>query len=86
MEQTIVEDRIVRPAEAKIMTGRSLATMWRDEKAGVFPKRRKLGRKGAVGYLLSELQEWINTREIVGPDNVNNVCPGSRRGRRKKEA
>ena len=54
-------DQIIRPAQAAIMTGRSLASIWRDEHAGTFPKRRRIGKK-SVGYLRSELEDWLRTR------------------------
>lgn len=78
-------DRIVRPAEAVTITGRSLATLWRDEKAGRFPKRIRLG-ENAVGYRLSDLQAWIDSCEIVTSENVKQVAPGSKRGRKPCKA
>jgi predicted DNA-binding transcriptional regulator AlpA len=41
-----------------------LTTVWRLERDGKFPKRRKIG-PGCVGYLLSELEEWLNNCERV---------------------
>jgi len=76
-----VRDRVVRPAEAVVITGRSLASIWRDEQAGRFPKRIRLG-ENAVGYRLSDLQCWLDTREIVTSDNVKPVAPGAKRGRK----
>lgn len=81
------QDRIVKPKEASAITGRSLASMWRDEKAGRFPRRRKIGLK-AVGYLLTELVTWIEAREVVTPATVQPVAtpkPGKRRGRLGKK-
>ena len=75
-------DRIVRPAEAVTMTGRSLASIWRDELAGTFPRRIRTGQN-SVGYKLSELQAWIDSRETVTAENVVPVAPGSKRGRKK---
>jgi prophage regulatory protein len=63
-----MEERIVRPAEAARMTGRSKVSLWRDEKAGRFPRRVRIGAN-AVGWRLSEIQAWIAGREIVtGPN------------------
>lgn len=53
-----MEDRVVRKPEAINMTGLSDSTHWRLEQQGKFPKRRQI-TPNAVGYLLSELQEWI---------------------------
>lgn len=77
-------DRIVRPAEATIITGRSLASIHRDEKAGRFPKRIRIG-ENAVGYRLSDLNAWLDERaNSVEP--VKQVAPGSRRGRKPRAA
>jgi prophage regulatory protein len=76
-------DRIVRPSEATVITGRSLASIWRDEKAGRFPQRVKIGQN-AVGYRLSELMNWLDSRETVTLENVVPVAPGSKRGRKPR--
>lgn len=51
-------DRIVRLPEATQLTGLSAMTIYRREKNGEFPKRRKISRK-AVGWLLSEIYDWM---------------------------
>ncbi len=59
-------DRIVREEERKQLTGLSRTSAWDLERKGLFPKRRKLHPQGsAVCWLLSELQEWIASRECV---------------------
>lgn len=79
-------DRIVRPAEASAITGRSLASIWRDEKAGTFPRRIRIGTN-AVGYRLSSLQEWLDSRETVTAENSRPVAPGCKtRGRKPRGA
>ena len=55
------EDRIARDAEAGKMTGTSRTTRWRLERQGKFPKRIQIST-GAVGWLESELQAWIQER------------------------
>ena len=74
-------DRIVRPAEASTITGRSLASMWRDEQTGTFPSKIRLGAN-SVGYRLSSLLTWMDSLETVNAANVKIVAPGSRRGRK----
>lgn len=76
-----LSERIVRPAEASLMTGRSLASIWRDEQAGKFPRRIRLG-ENAVGYRMSELQAWLDSREVIEPGTAKAVAPGARRGRK----
>ena len=64
-------DRIVRPAERKILTGLSDPHVRRLEKTGEFPKRFKLcpdsGKFGATGWMLSWLQAWNQWRAAGGP-------------------
>ena len=74
-------DRVVRPNEAVVITGRSLASIWRDEQAGTFPPRIRLGAK-AVGYKLSALMAWMDSREIITSENVLPICVGGQRGRK----
>lgn len=56
--------RIVRKPEACALTGLSPTSIWRKERAGQFPKRRRLG-PNAVGWLLSDILEWIENCEEV---------------------
>jgi len=74
-------DRVVRPAEAVTITGRSLASIWRDEQAGTFPQKIRIGQH-AVGYLHSSIMAWLESRETVTSGNTIIVCPGSARGRK----
>jgi predicted DNA-binding transcriptional regulator AlpA len=50
-------DRILRPKETSAVTGLSLTTLWRKEKKGTFPKRRKISTS-ASGHLESEVAVW----------------------------
>ena len=60
-----MEDRIIRDEERARLTGVSRSAWWEGEKAGRFPKRRRLGPQ-SVGWLLSDLQEWMKSLG-VGP-------------------
>ncbi len=59
-------DRIVRPAEAEKLSGYCNVQLMRLEDRGEFPKRFKLannsGLYGAVGWRLSDIQKWIESR------------------------
>jgi prophage regulatory protein len=55
-------DRFVREVEREEITGLSRTTWWRMERYNLAPKRRRLGRN-SVGWLLSELTEWMQSRE-----------------------
>lgn len=57
-------DRIIREPEVLKMVGFSRSTLWRREKAGDFPKRRLISTR-SVGWLESEVREWIKSRPTV---------------------
>jgi predicted DNA-binding transcriptional regulator AlpA len=57
-------DRIVREAERKALTTISRSQAWVQEQKGLFPKRVKLSQN-SVGWRLSDLLEWIESREAV---------------------
>lgn len=54
--------RLIRKSEILKITGLSYSTIWRLEKAGQFPKRRKVGSY-SVAWLESEIKEWIASLE-----------------------
>jgi len=55
-------DRCVRERERRAITGVAPVTWWRWERAGLVPRRVRLGPK-AVGWKMSQLQEWLQSRE-----------------------
>lgn len=55
---------ILRKPEVISLTGLSSSTIDRMERAGTFPRRRRVGPKG-VGWLPSELDEWANNLPLV---------------------
>ncbi len=52
-------DKIFRMKELPAITGRSRASLWRDIKAGKFPKPVRLGTN-SVGFKASEIQTWLD--------------------------
>lgn len=62
---TTPTDRIVRPKDVRALTGLSRTTIWRLETAQEFPQRLELS-PGAVGYRLSEILNWMQSRKHVG--------------------
>ena len=76
-------DRFLRADEAIALSGLSRTTLWRLEGAGKFPARRRLS-VGAVGWLKSEVEAWIDERQTITADNCNPVAIYSRRGRKPK--
>ena len=59
------ELRFVREPEVVEKTALSRTTIWRMEKDDLFPKRRRIS-VGAVGWINHEIDEWIESRTIVG--------------------
>ncbi len=60
----LVIDRLVKEKERKHITTISRAQAHQLEKEGRFPKRRRISNR-SVAWLLSELHEWVKTREAV---------------------
>lgn len=57
-------DRFLRDREVRKLTGLSRTTRWRLEAKGQFPKRRKLS-ENTVGWLASEVADWLESRTSV---------------------
>lgn len=53
---------VLKRSEMVKLVGLGYTTCWRLEKEGKFPVRIKLS-VGRVGWLLSEIQEWIAKRD-----------------------
>ena len=62
-----MQDRYIRAAELIHKAGLSLSTIWRLEQTGEFPLRRALG-PNSVGWLESEVDHWLQSRE---PSSIN---------------
>jgi prophage regulatory protein len=58
MKEKILRERDV----AQLDGGLSRSTRWRLERDGLYPRRRKIGRH-AVGWLESEIDEWVKDPE-----------------------
>lgn len=58
-------DRLLRAAEVCDLLSVSRVTLWRWERAGNFPKRRKIG-PNTVGWLKSEVETWLAERPVSG--------------------
>ncbi len=52
------QDRFMREPEVAHVTGLSRTTRWRLERAGKFPRRRRISAN-AVGWLASEIRAWM---------------------------
>ena len=57
-------DSFLREREVHRRTGLSRTTRWRLERDGKFPRRRLIS-PGAVGWLESEISDWIASRKVA---------------------
>ena len=57
-------NNIIRPRDVFKKVGLSRSTIWRMERQGHFPRRVSLGAH-AVGYIESEIDEWVATRPTM---------------------
>jgi prophage regulatory protein len=53
--------QLLRTKQVTTMTGLSRMTIYRMERDGLFPARRKLG-KNSVAWLEEDIREWIRSR------------------------
>lgn len=60
--------RILRADEVEHRTGLSRTSIWRLERRGEFPSRRKLG-PNAVGWLKEEVEDWVASRPRANTDS-----------------
>jgi prophage regulatory protein len=59
--QTGMGETILRLSQARAKTGLGRSTIYAEQKAGRFPKSISLGKR-AVGFLASEIDQWIADR------------------------
>ena len=59
-----MQNRIIRKKELCEITGLSYSTIYRLEKLGRFPKRRKLG-DWAVGWLGKDVDTWVASQATI---------------------
>ena len=61
-----VKPLFIRRNQLKQITGLSQSTVWRLESEGKFPRRRRIGGGHCVGWLCSEVSEFLNRAEVIG--------------------
>ena len=66
----IMQYQILREPQVSVLTGLSRSTRWRLEREGKFPQKRQLSAK-SVGWLASEVEEWVRTRNIIKTGSIN---------------
>ena len=60
-------ERMLRLPKVVERTGLSTTTLWRRERAGEFPKRRRLG-PNSVGWMESEVNEWLRSLPLAAEE------------------
>jgi len=68
-------NRFLRRQEVEQITSLNQTTIWREEKAGRFPKRYNLTTR-TVGWLASEINDWMNSRQTSTGESPNLVQGG----------
>ena len=58
--------RVIRFHEVRLRVGLSRTSIWRLERKGQFPARRRLS-VNAVGWLEDEVERWVQARDVVTP-------------------
>lgn len=66
---TFNEERIVRMHQVKDITGLSKSSVYKYMADGDFPLQRRLG-PNSVGWLYSEIMEWLESRQAAGAGGV----------------
>lgn len=59
-----MQNEFLRWPRVRQLTGLSRSTVWRLEKNGQFPARRKLSAN-SIGWSLIELQAWMQSRSAA---------------------
>ncbi|MGD9107590.1 MAG: AlpA family phage regulatory protein [Gammaproteobacteria bacterium] len=60
-------NQLLRFPEVRKITGLSRSTIFRLERNGKFPKRKQISTQ-AVGWLLEEINKWIESRQSVNKE------------------
>ena len=66
----MIQEKIIRFPELRERTGLSRATIFRLERNGNFPKRRKIAAH-SIGWILEEIIAWIDSRSIISNKEDN---------------
>lgn len=56
-----MEQAILREKDVIKFVGLSRTSIWRRERAGLFPARVRLGGGRAIGWLRSDLETWLQS-------------------------
>jgi len=72
--------RLVRAREVQRLTGLSRSSIFRRERDGDFPARRKIG-SNSIAWIYEEIEAWIRSRQPAsGQKRGNERAPPRGRG------
>ncbi len=60
-------DKLLRRPDVEMRTGLSRSSIYAHMQRGQFPRPRRIGRQ-AVAWRESDIQAWILSRDLAGPD------------------
>jgi prophage regulatory protein len=66
--------KLLRIQEVIRVTGLSRMTIYRYEKSGEFPKRRRIG-KNSVRWLDQDIETWMTSRPVATTETRNATQP-----------
>jgi prophage regulatory protein len=69
-----MSDTILRLPEVKARTGLAKSTVFLYVKQGIFPRPIELG-PNAIGWVESEIQDWIDARKAKRAAKVSKIYP-----------
>ncbi|MBQ4889301.1 AlpA family phage regulatory protein [Shewanella sp. MMG014] len=75
----LVFDRLVKEKERLQITCISKAQAFQLERQGRFPQRRRISNR-SVAWLLSELLDWVNSREKVTLSQTDSIAESASEG------
>ncbi|MBO6573156.1 MAG: AlpA family phage regulatory protein [Balneola sp.] len=64
--------KVIRPKQLAKILSISTVTLWRMEKRGELPPRKRISTR-AVGWLESDIEEWLNSLQTSTVDNSEEV-------------
>jgi prophage regulatory protein len=65
----MLHDYILRPTQLAHKLGVSQPTIWRMEKKGLLPPRKKIGLR-SIGWLNSEIDAWLQNSGTKGEEQI----------------
>jgi prophage regulatory protein len=60
-----MDERIVSESELRAILGVGHTTVWQWQRDGLLPRRRQIG-PNRVGWLHSEILDWLKDRPVIG--------------------